>query len=154
MSNLKGIALAIELAERQRDEQVKVCANTRRVLSFAQDQMTQLQSYAGDTDARWIGSAAVVRSGEMIRHHYQFMERLQQAIVLQTGSIRAANHQVEQAHAALLAVEFRLAGLKQVLKARQAVLEVGQRRREQRMTDEFASILHARARAHTMNGES
>lgn len=154
MSNLKGIVLAIELATRQRDQSAQVSAKARRALEFARDQMAQLQSYAGDTDARWTGSASVARSGELIRHHYQFMDRLQQAIALQTGAINAAVFQVEQADKALLQAEFRLAGLNQVLKARQAALDVIQRRRDQRQTDEFASMQHARAKAQSMNGEA
>lgn len=154
MSNLKGVLLAIELATRQRDEAAQVSAKAKRALEFARDQMAQLESYAGDTDARWTGSASVARSGELIRHHYQFMDRLQQAILLQSDVIRSAGHQVELADKGLLQAEFRLAGLNQVLKARQAALDVTQRRREQRLTDEFASLQHARTRAQFMNGET
>lgn len=154
MSDLRSITLAIEMATRQRDEFAKAVARTRHALAGAQNQMAQLQGYAGETDARWSGPAYVALSAELIRHHYQFTARLQQALVLQTDAISNANRQVEVAAKALLQAEFRLAGLKQVLEARQAALQLTQRRREQRLTDEFAGMQHARTRARSMSGET
>ena len=72
MSQLRSILLAIEQATRQRDDAVKVVLRVKRNLGFVQDQMGQLQGYAGDTDARWTGSASGALSAELIRHHYQF----------------------------------------------------------------------------------
>lgn len=154
MSELRSLVLAIELATRQRDDFAKAAARARRALDGAQHQMAQLQGYAGETDARWSSPTYVALSAELIRHHYQFTARLQQAIVLQTDAITKANRQVELAAQALLQSEFRLAGLKQVLETRQAALQLTQRRREQRMTDEFAGMQHARTRARTMSGET
>jgi flagellar export protein FliJ len=54
--------------------------------------------------------------------------------------------QLEAAHQALLQAEYRLAGFKQLLKARRAELQVVQHRRDQRVTDEFAAMSHFRAR--------
>jgi flagellar FliJ protein len=155
MSELKSISLAIELATRRRDEFAKALARVRRVLGSSQDQMAQLQGYAGDTDARWMGSSTtIVLSAELIRHHYQFMDRLQQAIVMQAGVLTNGGRQVEQAEKALVQAEFRLAGLNQVLKTRQAAAQLVQKRREQRMTDEFAGQQHARKMARSMSGET
>lgn len=153
MAQLKSILLAIELATRRRDELAKAVANARNSLGFAQGQMVQLQGYAADTDARFIGSASVILSAELIRHHYQFMQRLQQAITLQSGVLTQSDHQVALADKALLQAEFRLAGLNHVLKTRQAAMQLTQKRREQRVTDEFASMLHARTKARSMSGE-
>ena len=83
MSQHKSIRLAIELATRQRDEAARAVAHMNRNLGFARDQMAQLDGYAADTDARLIGARDGVLSAELIRHHYQFMDRLQQAISLQ-----------------------------------------------------------------------
>lgn len=154
MSQLKSILLAIELATRRRDELAKAASNARNSLGFAQGQMAQLQGYAEDTDARFIGSSTVVLSAELIRHHYQFVGRLQQAIALQTGALAQSGRQVELADKDLLQAEFRLAGLNHVLKTRQAELELTQKRREQRVTDEFASMQHARAKAQLKSGET
>ena len=154
MSQLRSILLAIEQATRQKDDAVKVVLRVKRNLGFVQDQMGQLQGYAGDTDARWTGSASGALSAELIRHHYQFMERLQQAIGLQVGVMSSTNAQLEIANKALLQAEFRLSGLNQVLKNRQAALERTQKQRDQRQTDEFAAMLHARTRRLPMSGET
>lgn len=149
MSALKSVQLAIELATRDRDELAKVVARVERNLVFGHDQMAQLEGYAAETDSRWIGSASRQLSQELIRHHYQFMDRLQQAIALQSGNIANTERQLEQAKGNLLRAELRLSGLNQVLKSRQAVLVRTERRREQRQTDEFAAMQHTRNRAHS-----
>jgi len=153
MSELKSVLLAIEHATRQRDDLLKAAARVERSLQFAQGQMAQLKGYAADTDARWISSGSKVLTGELLRHQYQFMDRLQQTIVLQTDVITGIERQMAQARAAVLQAEFRLAGLNQILKTRQASLQRTERRREQRQTDEFAALLFARNRARPMSGE-
>jgi len=153
MSELKSVLLAIEHATLRRDELAKAVARVERSLGFAHDQMAQLQGYAADTDGRWIGSAARALSLELVRHHYQFMDRLQQAIGLQSGVVAGTVRQLEQAKLSLLQAEFRLSGLTQILKVRQAGLQRNERRREQRQTDEYAALLYSRNRARPMSGE-
>ncbi|MES2948379.1 MAG: flagellar export protein FliJ [Pseudomonadota bacterium] len=153
MSALKSVLLAIELATRQRDELNKTAARVERSLIFARGQMQQLQGYAADTDARWTGAGARGISLELVRHQYQFMDRLQQAIAMQSSVILNAGRQLELAKANVLKAEVKLSGLNQILKARQAVLLRAQGRREQRHTDEFAAMQHARNRAQPMSGE-
>ena len=153
MSDLRAILLAVEMATRQRDDLAKALLKTRRSADFASDQMGQLEGYAGDTDARWTGSATAGLSTELIRHHYQFMDRLQQAIALQRDVMAASQRQIEAAEKSLLAAEFRLAGLTRVLEARRTAKQLVVQRREQRLTDEFAAMLHSRTKANAMNGE-
>jgi flagellar FliJ protein len=154
MSQLRSVLLAIEHATMRRDRLAQVAASVERNLQFARQQLAQLQEYAADTDARWIGSAAREISAQIIRHQYLFMDRLQQAIVMQTDVIAGVVSQLEQARANLLQAEFRLAGLNQILKTRKADLLQVQQLREQRQTDEFAAMQHARNRALPMSGET
>lgn len=153
MSALKSVLLAIELATLQRDELTKTVVRMERNLGFARGQMAQLQGYAADTDARWTGSASRGISLELVRHQYQFMDRLQQAITMQSGVIANAERQVELAKANVLRAEFRLSGLNQILKTRQTDMQRTKKRRDQRHTDEFAAMQHARNRALPMSGE-
>jgi flagellar FliJ protein len=154
MSQLRSVLLAIEHATIRRDHLAQVTASVERNLQFAHQQLAQLESYAADTDARWIGSAAREISAQIIRHQYQFMDRLQQAIGMQTGVIAGVVRQLDQARVNLLQAEFRLAGLNQILKTRKAALLRVQQLREQRQTDEFAAMQHARNRALPMSGET
>ena len=113
-------------------------------LQYAQGQLSQLENYSNDTDARWVGGHAVNLSVELIKHHYQFMDRLQNAVSLQHGVIKNLEQQLSLAHQKLLQAEYRLAGFKQVLKGRRLALNGVQQRREQRITDEFAAMRYAR----------
>ena len=153
MSEFRSIELAIELATRQRDAMARNHAQALRNLEFADGQMAQLSHYACDTDQRWIGSQQVTRSGELVRHHYQFMERLQHAIGMQSCVMGDLRGQIDTAHKALLQAEFRLSGLKQVLQGKQAAVQLKQKRRAQQETDEFAALRHLHARAAQQQGE-
>lgn len=152
-SRSRGIELAIELATRQRDELAKAHAQAIRNVAFARDQMGNLEGYARDTDAKWLGAAHTAVSAGILQHHFQFMDRLQQAISMQTGVIENLLAQQAVAHNALLQAEFRLAGLNKVLEVRQASAQVRRQRSEQRHTDEFAALRHLHARATLMHGE-
>jgi len=154
MSQLKSVLLAIEHATIHRDELAQGAARAERNLQFARQQLAQLEGYAADVDARWIGSAAREISAQIICHQYQFMDRLQQAIVMQTGVIAGVVEQLTQAKANLLQAEFRLSGLNQVLKKRKGVIFRVEQIREQRQMDEFAAMQHARNRSQPMSGET
>ena len=147
MPKFKALSLAIEQATQQRDALARQHAQAHKTLQFAQGQLQQLQSYAQDTDARWIGGHALNLSVELIRHHYQFMDRLQQASAQQMGVIANQEQHVARVHQVLLQAEYRLAAFKQVLQGRREGQQVLQQRREQRVTDEFAAMSHFRARA-------
>lgn len=147
MSKFRALELAIDQATRQRDDEARKHAQAQRTLQYAHGQLSQLQNYAGDTDARWMGGHAVNLSAELIKHHYQFMDRLHGAIAQQQGVIANLERQLALAHQGLLKAEYRLAGIKQVLKTRRAAQQVELQRREQRVTDEFAAMRHARNQA-------
>lgn len=153
MSALKAVQLAIEHATLKRDALVKAASNVERTVGFARAQMAQLETYAADTDTRWTDTATRGVSVELMRHQYQFMDRLQQAITMQSGVLAQAVGQLEQANAKLLQAEVRLLGLNQVLKSRQISLLQIQKQRQQRHTDEFAAMQHSRNRARPMSGD-
>lgn len=147
MPKFRALELAIEQATRQRDEQARRHAQAQRALEYGQGQLGQLQNYSADIDARWIGGHSVNLSVEMVKHHYQFMDRLQNAVTLQQGVIANLERQRMAAHQMLLQAEYRLAGFKQVIKGRRAELDGLQQRRDQRATDEFAAMRHTMTRA-------
>ena len=116
MSGIKSILLAIGVATDKRDQAGKVLMHVQRADSFAHDQMTQLEIYAKETEMRWTAAAQISTTPELMRHHYQFMDRLQQAISMQSGVLASSNRKVEVAKNLVLEAEFRLTSLKQVLK--------------------------------------
>ena len=146
MSKFRALELAIEQATQQRDDQARRHAQAQQTLQFAHGQLTQLQNYSADIDARWVGGSSVNLSVELVKHHYQFDERLQHAVRQQQGVIANLERQLASAHQALLQTEYRLAGFKQLLKGRRAEVQMAQQRREQRATDEFAALTYLRER--------
>lgn len=139
MAGQRSLLLAIDLATARRDEAQAQLQKNQHAEAFAQDQMHQLQQYAQETEQRWMQSAQVSASPEMLHHHYQFMSRLNQAIQLQDGVLASNRQRLEASRQVLLSAEFRLASFKQVLATRQATMTKARQRQEQKQMDEFAS---------------
>lgn len=152
MSSLKTLELAVDLATRRRDAGVQALAQAERVLAAGHDQMGQLENYARDTENRWTVRGQIATTPEIMRHHYQFMDRLNQAMELQKSVLRDRGALVEAARAELLQAEVRLASLKKVCEKRRAVLSREQNRREQREIDEMAAAQHRKHAATTNMG--
>ncbi|NBX20778.1 MAG: flagellar export protein FliJ [Betaproteobacteria bacterium] len=154
MADSSGLLLAISLAERKRDEVIRALAQSQQNVQAAIGQLDQLRSYAGDTDQRWVSTGSVGLSVELIKHHYQFSGRLQQAISMQDGVIANLQRQVEGVKQQLQLAESRLSGLNSVLKKRRAEAERIAQRRDQAQMDEMAAQLFARTRAQQTQGEA
>jgi flagellar protein FliJ len=144
VSETQGLQLAIELAGSQRDACQKKLAAQERSFATAWDQYEQLRRYAEDKDAVWMDSASIIFSGEIIRHHFQFMSRLQHAMQMQSKVIQHAQSHVDQAQKMLVSADIRLESLKRVLKSRLQARLVLNNKKEQKMIDEFASQQYAR----------
>lgn len=153
MSVLKSVALAIDLATAKRDQAGRVLAQLNRAHLFAQDQMAQLEVYAAETDTKWTTAAQISATPELMRHHYQFMGRLYQAIELQKGVLESSSLKVSAAKQQLLEADFRLASLKLVLDKKKADLSQLQSRREQKQMDEFAAMQTSRTGGGCFTGD-
>ncbi|WP_114968328.1 flagellar export protein FliJ [Rhodoferax ferrireducens] len=140
MSAIRSLFLAIEMATRKRDQATQDLMRVQNAHLFAQSQMTQLETYADETEARWTVAAQISTSPELMRHHYQFMDRLHHAVGLQKGVLESESRKVDHAKRLVLDAEFRLVSLKQVLKKKQADISILQSRREQKQMDEFATL--------------
>jgi flagellar protein FliJ len=139
MAGQQTLLLAIDLATARRDEAQAQLQNIMQAQAHAQDQMQQLQQYAVETEQRWMQGAQVSTSPEMLRHHYQFMGRLDQAILLQEGVLANQEQRREAARQLLMQAESRLSSFKQVLASRRATIAKTRQRQEQKQMDEFAS---------------
>ena len=140
MSALSALSVAVELAERKRDEARRVLQDARRSQQAAYEQMDQLKGYAQETQNRWGMRANTNVQPEVMYHHYQFMERLHHAMTLQTTVIASHDDRITAAQQALLATELRLSSLKKLTEKRRKEFEVLQARRDQKQTDERAAL--------------
>ncbi|GAB4406598.1 MAG: flagellar export protein FliJ [Rhodoferax sp.] len=144
MSASRAFTLAIDRAKRERDDALAQLRQVLLTLHTAQDQMRQLEQYAQETEQRWIVSAQRRTAPELLQHHYQFMDRLNQAIGLQSGVLVQIDQRLSAARDALLAREVRLASLRHALAARELAQARQAARREQKQMDEFAQQQHMR----------
>lgn len=154
MADSSGLLLAISLAERQRDAVLRSLAQAQQQVQSALGQLEQLRSYAGDTDQRWVHTGSTGLSVELLKHHYQFSGRLQQAISMQDGVIANLQQQADGVKQQLLKAEGRLSGLETVLEQRRRDTELRERRREQARMDEMAAQLFSRTRAQQTQGDA
>lgn len=153
MSLLRTLALAVDVASFKRDTASRALADTQQKYLAAQDQLTQLESYAAETESRWMAQAQTCALPELMRHHYQFMERLAQAIQMQQGILADHARWVEQAKKQLSDAEIRVATLKQVCRNKQAEADRLLGRREQKQIDEFAALRFGKFTEHLLDEE-
>ena len=139
MSGQKTLLLAIDLATTRRDEAQAHLQSLLHAQAHAQDQMQQLQQYAVETEQRWLQGAQISTTPERLRHHYQFIGRLDQAIQMQEGVLANHTQRIEAARQLLMQAECRLSSFKQVLATRRLAFAKTRQRQEQKQMDEFAS---------------
>ena len=145
MSSLNALNVAVEAAARKRDAARQVLQDMQRVAQAGQAQLEQLGGYAQETQNRWGMQADSMVKPEVMYHHYQFIGKLEHAIGLQSGVVQEQARRVEQARQALLEAELRLTSLRKVVERKQHELAIAQMRREQKQTDERASLRLAAA---------
>ena len=137
---LGALAIAVEVAERQRDGLRRQLQDALSGAQAAGAQLEQLQGYAGETQNRWGVQANAQRKPEVLFHHMHFMDRLHHAMGLQDSVVADHGRRVGMAQQALLAAELRLASLTKLIGKRRSELEQQQARREQKQTDERAAL--------------
>jgi flagellar FliJ protein len=145
MAGLKSIDLAIMVAQKKRDLAGKKLVQLQQNLQYEQGQLDQLESYAADAQARWSASAQISMSPELLRHHYQFMDRLRQAISLQQNAIADMQAQMEAHRQQLIMAELALNNLQKLHQRKKTEISAALARREQKQTDEMASMQFGRA---------
>lgn len=146
-----GLQQALELAQARRDAAAQALASSRQAWLAGQVQLDQLKSYSQESGGRWS-----TRSGsctpDLMRHHYQFMERLNHAISLQSRIIAEQGESIAREAAALREAEGRLESLRQLCLARRREWQRAQDLREQKLSDERATLRRARV-TDTVNAE-
>lgn len=154
MSLLRTLDLAIDVATLKRDGASKALGAAQQAEIAAQNQLKQLEVYALETDIRWATQGKVCAVPELMRHHYQFVERLHHAMHMQKDILLQHAVVVENARSVLVQTEMRVATLKQVRAKKQAAMTLVQNRREQKQMDEIASVRFGQAGARQFNGGS
>lgn len=148
----RGLQLAIEQAERQRDQAVRVLAQVRHREAQAAEQLSQLEAYLAEKDQVWMGRAGQINPAVM-QHHYSFLAKLDSAIGLQRGVMTRFQAETTAATQAVTVCEQRLSALRQAAAAIVAADQHALLKREQKQMDEMAGQMHQRLRSTTTQGE-
>lgn len=140
MAALNALSVALEMALRRRDDARRLLQDARNARQAAQDQLDQIEGYALETQNRWGMRPDAAVQPEVMYHHYQFMNRLEHAVGLQTNVVGSHAERVKAAEKTLLDTELRLASLKKLVEKRQRDAMLAQMRREQKQIDERAAL--------------
>lgn len=140
MSSLNALMIAIDAAGRKRDAARQSVQERQRALQAGQAQMDQLQGYVREMSQRWGAQEGQAVQPEVMHHQYQFMERLQHAIGLQTRVLADLEIRLETVRQALMAAELRVSSLNKVVEVRKRDMALAQMRREQKETDDRAAL--------------
>ena len=136
----------LEIAERERDSAEAALAQAEDMALRLQQQMEQLQAYRADYEARSPAGNGRAAPIELLRCHQGFMQRLDQALAQQQGTLQAARQRAEQRRAELMAQQMRVAGVRKLLERRLRELDAVGQKQEQRRSDELALQRHWRNR--------
>jgi flagellar FliJ protein len=128
----------LEQAERQRDGLVQALQQAQQHQALLEQQAEQLRTYRDETERR--GPTAAGRSAgmEMVQVHCGFMQRLDQALLQQAGTLQAAQERCARLHALRVAAEQRVAAVRRLLERRGQAAAAEEARRDQRRSDDAA----------------
>ena len=141
--SIDTLTTVLEHARSERDAALHAMQLAERAAAAAQEQASQLQAYRVEYHQRWTGRFRQAGSVELLQCYQGFSGRLDQAISLQTDSVKHAQARLDRARALLLTRETRVAAVGKLIERRQNELRLATDRREQRQTDETAARISA-----------
>ena len=137
----------LQLAQTERDRAASALRAAEAQAAQALAQARDLHSYRSDQDQRWLArfqqTGTQAGGPELLDCHRNFGQRLDQAIGLQTSHVHQLDQRLQQARAALLAREQRVAAVRKLMGRRLAQQQQIEQRRDQRSTDEAAQRVHS-----------
>ena len=137
--SLHPLMLALEVAERDRDQAQSTVLRLRHQMEASESQARQLEDYRRDYQQRW-GERFQTQGTVQIMHCYHgFMSRLDQASSHQQAAVQRIQHHLDQALQVLREREMRAASIRKLIERRQNELNMARSRQEQKLTDEQAS---------------
>lgn len=141
MSNrsIDPLLALLEQAERERDAAMADAQKAGDAHRAAQMQTEQLVQYRADYDQRFRDQFSRAQGIEALQGYQVFASRLGQAIDQQSRIVAHAEKRVDAARSVLRDQELRVASVRKLLERRLHEVKLGQERRDQRQTDEFAS---------------
>jgi len=142
----RALQAAIHAAERQRDQARRTLGQQQHALRGAQGHMAQLQDYIAEMQQRWGARSGQSLPCELLRHHTQFMARMEHACALQARVLQAQHSHVSDVQRRLMEQEVRLQSLQELAARRRQQHMHQHTRREQQHADERSALQFLRQR--------
>ena len=136
---METLATMLEQAEAQRNVALAAFNQARARRDAIRAQAQELAAYRDDYQLRW--AAQFHQRGaalDIVRCYRQFADRLESAIAQQQHAVQVADQALVRANDTLAAHELRVASVRKLIERRQAELQRGAQRRDQRAADELA----------------
>ncbi len=138
-AHLQPLFTVLNHAEGERDSRADHCRRAHAARKSAEAQTEQLLAYRREYEQRWGTQFRTGGHMEVVHCYRGFMDRLTGAIEQQQRSAAQHTLRCEEASAALLAAETRVATVRRLIERRIEEARRAGERLEQKQTDEFAA---------------
>jgi flagellar FliJ protein len=142
---MQAIVLLMQREQRQCDQAQAALQRAEDAVRRVRQQRDGLLAHRGEYEAHWTAQFQQGASMDILLCYRSFMQRLEQAVLLQTRQVELADRQRTQARRELMECERRLASVRKLLQRRLAEAAQAGRQREQKQTDEQAQRMHWQA---------
>jgi flagellar FliJ protein len=135
---MQSLQILLLREQQQRDQAQAALRRADDAARRAREQHAQLLAYRSEYESRW--SAQFNQGGriEILACYRSFMQRLDQAVAMQSRQAGLAAAQLEPLRLALLECERRVASVRKLIDRRLAERAHAGRQHEQKQTDELA----------------
>lgn len=139
MNTLEPLLALLSQTERERDAALAESQRCAQAHGAAQSQADQLVAYRRDYEQRYAEKFKQEGGMELLHVYRSFMDRLNVAVDQQQRVAQHTHLKAEQARAALIEQEVRVASVRKLIERRQHEMRLAADRRDQKQTDEFAA---------------
>jgi flagellar FliJ protein len=138
MQRLQSLQLLMQREQQRCDQAQSALRHADDAARRAREQREQLLAYRGEYQSRWTAQFHQGGTMDILMYYRSFMQRLDQAVTLQTRQAELSELQLAQARRDLVESERRVASVRKLIERRAAELAHAGRQREQKQTDEQA----------------
>lgn len=141
---MERLDLLQTLLEREKDKRDAALTEWRAACQqadAARQQADGLVAYRGEYQARWKTQFSRSATIEVLRCYQGFVDRLEQAIVMQQGAAEQAAARAEAARERLRHRETKVATVQRLIERRVQASQLREQRRDQKASDEAAQRL-------------
>jgi flagellar protein FliJ len=138
MQRLQSLQVLMQREQQRCDQAQSALRRADDAARRAREQRDQLLAYRGEYQARWTAQFHQGGTMDILMYYRSFMQRLDQAVTLQTRQAELSELQLAQARRDLVESERRVASVRKLIERRAAELAHAGRQRDQKQTDEQA----------------